>query len=58
MFDRKERKVGIIDTGLYRHDYFEKIVMNFQWIRRFLFDSNKDEKGHGTGMSGIISLVR
>lgn len=55
MFDRKECKVGIIDTGLYQHDYFKKNSYEFSVDSAVsFFDCNKDEKGHGTGMSAVL----
>lgn len=55
MFERTECKVGIIDTGLYHHEFFKQNGYEFSVDSAVsFFDCNKDEKGHGTGMSAVL----
>lgn len=52
-------RVTLIDTGFYyKHPYFKSMNYDYQVISVFdWFDSSKDERGHGSGMSSILLSV-
>lgn len=53
--DRKSCNVCIVDTGLYKHNHFLKHNYDISVESAVsFFDPEKDERGHGTGMTAVL----
>lgn len=56
--DKRDIKVAMIDTGLYRHQYFISHNYRLNTIPAVhFFDKHMDERGHGTGMASVLLSV-
>ncbi len=62
-FNRENRegrgiKAAMIDTGLYPHRYYQESGYTFR-VKPAVegFDSTRDERGHGTGMTSVLLAV-